>query len=115
MKQVHFRVDTMASSEQRCLRFFVLACCFSTLVGGLGCATNNWSKPLFANQDLAGVRQSALDRSSDTSATNRAPDEEESLPRQTLRQQWNSFWNAGFGASAGLDPVARDIERSLGY
>ena len=99
----------MASSEQQCLRFFVLACAFGLFVGVLGCATNNWSQPLFdpgtqVNQSQQVSRQYAEDGKSSSKV---AP--------LTLKQTWNRFWNAGFGSSVGSDPRAREIEQSLGF
>ena len=97
----------MASSEQKCVRFFMLACCFGLAMGVVGCATNNWSQPLFP-QDAP---SNQLEQSIRSSADNEAPAEE---ARVSLRQHWNRFWNAGFGSAAGLDPQAREIEKSLG-
>ncbi len=99
----------MASSEQQCLRFFVMACCFGLLIGLIGCATNNWSKPLFENRTHS--------KRSQHSTRSYAEDEkssDEETPA-TIKQKWDRFWNAGFGSSAGLDPKAREIEKSLGY
>jgi hypothetical protein len=97
----------MASSEQQCLRFFVMACCFGLLIGVIGCATNNWSKPLF--------QQDAQSRRFD-SADNAVAEKDSSTqsPPASISQMWNQFWNSGFGTSAGLDPKAREIEKSLG-
>jgi len=95
----------MASSEQQCLRFFTMACCFSLLIGVIGCATNNWSEPLFdQGTQGSGSKQSI------GSFIDQPRDE----PPMTLKQKWDGFWNAGFGSSAGLDPQARAIEKSLG-
>jgi hypothetical protein len=97
----------MASSEQTCLRFFVIACCFGLLIGVVGCATNNWSKPLFHQ----GNKNSRMEQSIRSSSDSDSPAEE---TRASLKHQWNRFWNAGFGSSSGLDPKAREIEKSLG-
>ena len=70
----------MASSETRCLSFFGIACCFGIMIGFLGCATNNWSKPLFSDNN---IRQQA---------TQSGADAEAAMP---LRQQWKcvlEFW-----------------------
>ncbi len=99
----------MASSEQQCLRFFVLACCFGLLVGAIGCATNNWSKPLFP-QNGSGSRHTSFNSNTGTNRPHSTGEEP-----ATLRQQWGRFWKAGFGTSAGIDPKAREIEKSLGY
>ncbi len=97
----------MASSEQQCLRFFVLACCFSLFVGVVGCATNNWSEPLFHQVTKSNrLEQSIRTFGDDNAQTDEAP--------LSLKQQWNRFWNAGFGSASGLDPKAREIEKSLG-
>ena len=97
----------MASSEQQCLRFFVMACCFGLLIGVIGCATNNWSEPLFDQ----GAQGSGSKQSIRSFADNDAPPKEAPA---SIKQHWNRFWNAGFGSSSGLDPKAREIERSLG-
>ena len=99
----------MASSEQQCIRFFVLACCFGLLVGVIGCATNNWSKPLFDS----GAPSTGLEQNSRFTLTEKEAPEDQ--PQLNVLQRWNQFWSGGFGSSAGLDPTARDIERSLGY
>jgi len=98
----------MASSEQKCIRFFVMACCFGLLIGVVGCATNNWSEPLFDQ----GSQTKRLEQSIRSSyADNDTPPKEAPA---SIRQMWDRFWNAGFGSSAGLDPTAREIEKSLG-
>jgi len=97
----------MASSEQQCLRFFVMACCFGLLIGVVGCATNNWSEPLFSQ----GAQGSSLEQAARSYADAETPPIE---APESIRTKWNSFWNSGFGSSAGLDPKAREIERSLG-
>lgn len=103
----------MASSEQRCIVFFVMACCFGMLVGLIGCATNNWSKPIFNDSRTI---QNNVSEQPLTSKQRRSPESGEDLPeRLGLRAQWQSFWNTGFGSKAGIDPRAREIEKSLGY
>jgi hypothetical protein len=97
----------MASSEQQCLRFFVMACCFGLLIGVFGCATNNWSEPLFGQ----GAQSNRLEQSVRTCADDDTPPKE---APSSLKQKWNRFWNAGFGSASGLDPKAREIEKSLG-
>jgi len=102
----------MASSEQQCLRFFVMACCFGLLIGVIGCATNNWSEPLFDQGAQSNTFEQSI-RGADNGSTLKDGSTLKEPPA-SAKQRWNRFWNSGFGNSAGLDPKAREIERSLG-
>jgi hypothetical protein len=75
------------------LRFFFASCCFGIVIGVMGCATNNWSRPLFENPDAA-------EAEGNEGSGAKAP---------------KSFWKQGFGDISGSDPRAREIERSLGF
>ena len=70
------------------------------MIGFLGCATNNWSEPLFSDKN---IRQQAAQTSDDAEVT------------MSFRQQWQTFWNSGFGSMSGSDSTAREIEKSLGF
>lgn len=88
----------MASSEQSCLRFFAMSCCFSLTIGIIGCATNNWSRPLFPGGNVRALH---------------AANEDSGNPKEESFR--SKFWEPSFGRVSGLDPTAREIERSLGY
>ena len=77
------------------MRFFIIACVFCGLIGSVGCMTNNWSSPIFPNQ-----------KATSTTLEDRK-DEVETIPKAR-------FWKTKFGASAGIDPRARAIEKRLG-
>ncbi len=83
------------------LRFFAAACCFGIVIGVMGCATNNWSQPLFKNRPL---------RTESATSNKDAPTEYPEAVRAP-----KSFWKQGFGEMSGLDPRSREIERSLGF
>jgi hypothetical protein len=81
------------------MRFFIIACVFCGLIGSVGCMTNNWSSSMFPNQ------KSKLTIVDDQQTEDESSDEASPKPR---------FWNTKFGASAGIDPRAREIEKRLG-
>jgi hypothetical protein len=87
------------------LRFFLASCCFGIVIGVMGCATNNWSQPLFNNQQMT------TDSFRGSPATNRDSGEEGSAKIIPPKP----FWKQGFGEMSGTDPRAREIERSLGF
>lgn len=87
------------------LRFFLASCWFGIAIGVMGCATNNWSQPLFRNQ------QERVDPQLGSDATGSAAEGEDKAPIIAPK----SFWRQGFGEMSGTDPRAREIERSLGF
>lgn len=87
------------------LRFFLASCSFGIAIGVMGCATNNWSQPLFMNQ------QERVEPQLGSDAAGSAAEEED---RATIIPP-KSFWKQGFGEMSGTDPRAREIERSLGF
>ena len=86
------------------LRFFSAACCFGIVIGVMGCATNNWSQPLFKN------RQMQNDFKTEAGIIS----ESEENHREVIKAP-KSFWKQGFGEMSGMDPRSREIERSLGF
>ena len=86
------------------LRFFAAACCFSIVIGVMGCATNNWSQPLFKNRQM----QSDFETEAGISSKSEEADRE-------IIKAPKSFWKQGFGEMSGMDPRSREIERSLGF
>lgn len=89
------------------LRFFFASCCFGIVIGVMGCATNNWSQPLFKNSGIA-------ENTSDDSQSSGSGDRDRSDEREPIKAP-KSFWKQGFGEMSGIDPRSREIERSLGF
>lgn len=89
------------------LRFFFASCCFGIVIGVMGCATNNWSQPLFKNRGIA-EKSGSDNRSEDH-------DNRDSTTNDDLVKSPKSFWKQGFGEMSGIDPRSREIERSLGF
>lgn len=87
------------------LRFFAASCCFGIVIGVMGCATNNWSQPLFKN------RQMRIDAASWTGRRTESSGADQSASVKAPK----SFWKQGFGEMSGIDPRSREIERSLGF
>ena len=85
-------------------RFFAAACCFGIVIGVMGCATNNWSQPLFKN------RQLQSDFESEAGSSSKAEENHGKVIKAP-----KSFWKQGFGDMSGIDPRSREIERSLGF
>lgn len=85
-------------------RFFFASCFFGIAIGVMGCATNNWSRPLFMNQQASA-------NSDTTSEASSGDDEREKAPIKAPKP----FWKQGFGEMSGIDPRSREIERSLGF
>ena len=71
----------------------------------MGCATNNWSRPLFLNHQTGEDSQIDSDASSESDGEEKAP----------VVKAPKSFWKQGFGEMSGIDPRSREIERSLGF
>jgi len=86
------------------LRFFAASCCFGLVIGVMGCATNNWSQPLFNNSQ--GLSESASDLASEAGS---------GFKKVEAIKAPKSFWKQGFGDMSGTDPRSREIERSLGF
>ena len=87
------------------LRFFLASCSFGIAIGVMGCATNNWSQPLFRNQQVQ------VDSQFESETTSGAAEGEKNAAIIPPK----SFWKQGFGEMSGTDPRAREIERSLGF
>ena len=78
---------------------FLTSCFYGIVIGVMGCATNNWSQPLFKDQ------QSNIQSQTDSDSN----EQEDAISRP------KSFWKQGFGEMSGSDPRSREIERSLGF
>lgn len=87
------------------LRFFLASCSFGVAIGVMGCATNNWSQPLFRNQQMRVDSQIGSDASSSAAEGE----------KKAAVVSPKSFWKQGFGEMSGIDPRSREIERSLGF
>ena len=92
------------------LKFFAAACCFGIVIGVMGCATNNWSQPMFKNRQMQ--NDSGTEAGSSSIAESGAVDEDD---HGKVIKAPKSFWKQGFGEMSGIDPRSREIERSLGY
>jgi hypothetical protein len=86
------------------MRFFAFACLFCLAIASVGCATKNWSVPIFPNK--LGMTKQAT--SEDEPTRNRYGQTGSAL------EEGRNFWKGKFGQAAGLDPRAREIERRLG-
>ena len=82
-------------------RFFFASCVFGIVIGVMGCATNNWSQPLFLNHQ--GREDSVANSEFDGKA------------KEPIVKAKKPFWKQGFGDISGIDPRSREIERSLGF
>jgi len=78
---------------------FFTACLYGIVIGIMGCATNNWSQPLFKDRPSNIPSQAGADYS----------EQEDAISRP------KSFWKQGFGEMSGSDARSREIERSLGF
>lgn len=87
------------------LRFFFASCFFGGAIAVMGCATNNWSRPLFINH------QAISDSEKVSDATGQNAGEQD----KTTVKAPKPFWKQGFGEMSGMDPRSREIERSLGF
>jgi|GEM_PF-1467691 len=87
------------------LRFFLASCLFGIVIGVMGCATNNWSQPLFKNRPMHLLTSDEADDADDA----------EGAEKKDVIKSPKSFWKQGFGEMSGIDPRSREIERSLGF
>lgn len=95
------------------LRFFFASCCFGIVIGVMGCATNNWSQPLFNNRSIAETSREK-GQTAEIAEIAEASDRDSSPQREPIKAP-KSFWKQGFGEMSGIDPRSREIERSLGF